>query len=61
VDLKQELPTRKRTVNTELAQDLASLAVDSGLLVIGIEDHASHVRGKELYVTGHGNAPREQG
>lgn len=35
VDLKRELPTHKRTHNTELAQDLASLAVDSGLLVIG--------------------------
>jgi hypothetical protein len=42
VDLKRELPTHKRTLNTELAQDLASLAVDSGLLVIGIEDHDSH-------------------
>jgi hypothetical protein len=41
VDLKQELPTGKRTVNTDLAQDLASLAVDGGLLIIGIEDHES--------------------
>lgn len=51
VDLKQELPTGKRTHNTELAQDLASLAVDGGLLVIGIEDHdsrAGKVRGVEL-------------
>lgn len=42
VDLKQELPVGKATVNTDLAKDLASLAVDGGLLVIGIEDHHSH-------------------
>jgi Putative DNA-binding domain len=42
VDLKQELPAGKRTHNTELAQDLASLAVAGGLLVIGIEDHNSY-------------------
>ena len=51
VDLKQELPTGKRTHNTELAQDLASLAVDGGLLVVGIEDHdsrAGKVCGVEL-------------
>ena len=34
VDLKQELPTGKRTHSTELAQDLASLAVDGGLLAV---------------------------
>jgi hypothetical protein len=51
VDLKQELPAGKRTHNTELAQDLASLAVDGGLLVVGIEDHnsrAGKVRAVEL-------------
>jgi hypothetical protein len=51
VDLKQELPAGKRTHNTELAQDLASLAVDGGLLVVGIEDHdsrAGKVCGVEL-------------
>lgn len=51
VDLKQELPVGKRTHNTELAQDLASFAVDGGLLVIGVEDHnsrAGKVRGVEL-------------
>ncbi|MBM7774376.1 hypothetical protein JOD54_004580 [Actinokineospora baliensis] len=42
VDLKQELPSGKPTINTDLAKDLASLAVDGGLLVIGIEDHNSH-------------------
>lgn len=41
VDLKQELPAGKRTHNTELAKDLASLAVDGGLLVVGIEDDNS--------------------
>jgi hypothetical protein len=51
VDLKQELPAGKRTHNTELAQDLASLAIDGGLLVVGIEDHdsrAGKVCGVEL-------------
>lgn len=42
VDLKQELATGKATINTDLAKDLASLAVDGGLLLIGIEDHNSH-------------------
>jgi Putative DNA-binding domain len=51
VDLKQELPAGKRTANAELAQDLASFAVDGGLLVIGVEDHnsrAGKVCGVEL-------------
>lgn len=51
VDLKQELPAGTRTHNTELAQDLASFAIDGGLLVIGVEDHdsrAGKVRGVEL-------------
>src|SRR6266540_7148296 len=38
VDLKQELPSGKAKHNTDLAKDLASLAVDGGLLVIGVED-----------------------
>ena len=42
VDLKRELPAGKAKSNTELAQDLASLAVDGGMLVIGVEDHNSH-------------------
>ncbi|WP_291408886.1 helix-turn-helix domain-containing protein [Actinophytocola sp.] len=42
VDLKQELPVGKATVNTDVAKDLASLAVDGGLLIIGVEDHHSH-------------------
>jgi Putative DNA-binding domain len=51
VDLKQEVPAGKRTHNTELAQDLASLAIDGGLLVVGVEDHdsrAGKVCGVEL-------------
>lgn len=51
LDLKQELPAGKRKDNTELAKDLASLAVDSGLLVIGVEDddgRAGNVCGVEL-------------
>jgi len=51
VDLKRELPAGKRTHNTELAQDLASFAIDGGLLVIGVEDHnsqAGKVCGVEL-------------
>ena len=51
VDLKREFPAGKRTHNTELAQDLASLAVDGGLLVVGVEDHdsrAGKVCGVEL-------------
>ncbi len=41
IELKRELPSANRATNTELAKDLASLAVDGGLLVIGIEDHDS--------------------
>lgn len=51
IDLKQELPPRNRAHNTELAKDLASLAVGGGLLLIGIEDrdsHAGKVCGVEL-------------
>ncbi len=51
VDLKQELPSGKAKHNTDLAKDLASLAVDGGLLVIGVEDvesHAGTVCGVEL-------------
>lgn len=42
IDLKRELATGKPTINRDLAQDMASLAVDGGLLIIGIEDHNSH-------------------
>ncbi|MEH1124834.1 AlbA family DNA-binding domain-containing protein [Micromonospora sp. CPCC 206061] len=40
VDLKQELG-KGRDKNTDLAIDLASLAIDGGLLVIGVEDRQS--------------------
>jgi len=51
VDLKQELPAGKAKHNTNLGKDLASLAVDGGLLVIGVEDadsRAGNVCGVEL-------------
>ncbi|MEU7525464.1 ATP-binding protein [Saccharothrix sp. NPDC042600] len=57
VDLKQELPAGKATANTDVAKDLASLAVDGGLLVIGVEDHKSHA-GKVLGVELAGLADR---
>jgi hypothetical protein len=34
--LRQELPAGRRTHDTELAKDLASLAADGGLLLIGV-------------------------
>lgn len=57
VDLKQEFPAGKATANTDLAKDLASFAVDGGLLVIGVEDHNSHA-GKVLGVELAGLADR---
>lgn len=57
VDLKQELPAGKRTVNTDLAQDLAAFGVDGGMLVVGIEDRDSHA-GKVLGVALAGLADR---
>jgi len=50
LDLKREL-NKSRPDNAALAQDLASLAIDGGVLIIGIEDHESRagaVRGVEL-------------
>lgn len=41
IDLKRELSSSNRNHNTELAKDLASLAVDGGVLMIGIEDNDS--------------------
>ena len=38
VELKESLPPGNRGSNTELAKDLASLAVDGGLFVVGVED-----------------------
>ncbi|OFV73509.1 AlbA family DNA-binding domain-containing protein [Rhodococcus erythropolis] len=48
VELKRTLPPRSAGVNTELARDLASLSVDGGVFVIGIEDN----HGKPGAVTG---------
>lgn len=51
VELKREIPTTKGS-NSELARDLASLAVDGGLLVIGVDEddlgRASEVVGTDL-------------
>lgn len=38
VELKEAIPPTNRPANLELARDLASLSVDGGLLVVGIED-----------------------
>ncbi|TQN40823.1 hypothetical protein FHU33_0173 [Blastococcus colisei] len=38
VELKKAVPADSKAANRELAKDLASLACDGGLLVIGIED-----------------------
>lgn len=38
VELKQAVPAASKEANRELARDLASLSVDGGVLVIGIED-----------------------
>lgn len=42
VELKQDLPPANKGANTELARDLASLAVDGGLFVVGVEDKSAH-------------------
>jgi len=39
VELKKTLPPKGAGANTELARDLASLSVDGGVFVIGIEDN----------------------
>lgn len=38
VELKEHVPAAARKANVELAKDLASLALDGGVLIIGIED-----------------------
>ena len=51
VDLKQELPPSNAKHNTNLAKDLASLAVHGGTLIIGVTDRdsrAGDVVGVEL-------------
>ncbi|NKS66363.1 hypothetical protein GS461_09750 [Rhodococcus hoagii] len=39
VELKKDLPPKGASANTELARDLASLSVDGGSFIIGIEDN----------------------
>lgn len=51
VEIKAALPPSSKPANLELARDLASLAVDGGLLVVGIQDDngaAGKVVGTEL-------------
>lgn len=38
VELKQAIPATSKSANRELAKDLAALACDGGLMVIGVED-----------------------
>lgn len=41
VELKKDIPNKPGS-NEELARDLASLAVDGGTLIVGVQDRASH-------------------
>ncbi|MCG7284740.1 ATP-binding protein [Cellulomonas sp. ACRRI] len=38
VELKEQVPASNRKANTELARDLASLSLDGGVLLIGVQD-----------------------
>lgn len=38
LDVKRELPPKSDPANKELARDLASLAIDGGLLIIGVDE-----------------------
>ncbi len=38
LELKQELPPNSDPANKELARDLASLAIDGGLLILGVDE-----------------------
>jgi len=38
LDIKRELPPGSESANKELARDLASLAIDGGLLIIGVDE-----------------------
>lgn len=46
VELKKEIPAANRATNKELARDLASLSVEGGTLIIGIEESKPGVAGK---------------
>lgn len=51
VELKKAIPPKSAGANTELAKDLASLSVDGGALIIGIEDakgQAGEVTGTDI-------------
>ncbi|MGE2866687.1 AlbA family DNA-binding domain-containing protein [Rhodococcus sp. 3.70] len=45
VELKKEIPAKSKGSNKELAKDLASLSVDGGTLIVGIEESSAGVAG----------------
>lgn len=64
IELKEDLGPANRAVNTELAKDLASLAVDGGLLIFGVNDHgrpvgcdAAKIAQRVSQVAAHGITP----
>ncbi|MBY4039159.1 ATP-binding protein [Rhodococcus fascians] len=46
VELKKEVPATNKATNKELAKDLASLSVEGGTLIIGIEEAKAGIAGK---------------
>jgi hypothetical protein len=56
VELKEAIPPASKGANLELAKDLASLAVEGGLLVIGVQDD----KGKAGEVVGSDQTDLEQ-
>ncbi|WP_372440757.1 AlbA family DNA-binding domain-containing protein [Nocardia acididurans] len=58
VERKKDIPPTSGPANLELARDLASLSVDGGVLLIGIEDSAKGVPGKATGAIVNGLADR---
>lgn len=48
VELKQAIPAANKGANRELAKDLAALACDGGLMIIGVEDKGDGRAGEVL-------------
>ncbi len=46
VELKKDVPASSKGSNRELAKDLASLSVDGGTLIVGIEEESAGVAGE---------------
>lgn len=46
VELKKDVPASSKGSNRELAKDLASLSIDRGTLIVGIEEESAGVAGK---------------